>query len=215
MGKTKQKIGYSILEQLTNFRVVDDEAVQIEIIYDMIDDVRNTMIANELKKKRRLDPMYYSVCNCLPVKCRPITCTDTDGSEVESGVTEFYSDIDFVQNNLGVHSISYLGPPDFSLNFRRLNFPYGVAGSSTKNVISYMVVGNKIIYKNIDPEIGVLTLVSITKSGKCDETGECDLTAPYNIPDDFIHDLEGIVLKRLLGSAPIRRDQKNDAQDNA
>lgn len=211
MSKSLEKIGYTVFEEFTNHHIVDDEKATIEIIFDMVHDVRNLLIDRELKKFRRLDPMFYTVCPCIPVLCKSITCLDEEGETVESGVVEYYSEADFLQNYLGVHSVKYLGTPDYKNPFRLLNFPFGIGSSKTKHVSGFVLVNNKIIYENIDPEIKVLTLVAITKTGNC-SNDNCDLSAPYNIPQHLIHELEGLVLKRLLTTHNIKRDLINDAQ---
>ena len=154
---------------------------------------------------------FYTLCDCLAIECRSITCED-EGEVIESGVKEYYSEVPMVDNSFGFHSFKYLGSPDYSMPFRYLAFPHGVGGGQTKEEPGFMFINGKLIYKNIADyfsDMKVVTIAALTKFGSCDGT-ECDLDKPYNIPGHLIAELEGLVLKRLGMYANKKKDEIND-----
>lgn len=213
MSKTLKEIGYTILEELTNFQITDDERITLPYLYGKIAVVRDELIAQELRIKKRLDPMFYTKCNCVPVRCEEIVCDDETGEEVKSGIIEVYADVAFLQNYLGRYTTSYVGDPDLCSPFRRLNFPFGVGSSFTKDAIGFSLVDNKILFKNLPNEIGVVTVVGITKNGTCLENA-CDADEkPYNIPQNLIYELEKKVVFSIRKATEVKRDIINDTKD--
>lgn len=201
------------MEEVTNFQITDDERITLPYIYAKIAVIRDEMIDAMIRKGRRLDPMFYTKCNCVPVKCRNITCTDVSGEEMDSGVVEVYAEVGFLQNYLGRYMTTYVGGPDMCSPFRRLNFPHGVNGFHTRTVPVYYPVDNTLIFKNVPNELGVVTIVGITKNGTCleDPCGVED--EPYNIPQNLIYELEKKAVYIIRNAAGVKRDIKNDTKD--
>lgn len=206
MGKSLEKIAYTILEKYTNFATTDDEALDIEIIYDKIHDTRIFLMNEEISKFKRLNSAFYSICDCNEILCGPVVC-----GEYDSDVIRYYADVKFIEESLGKFAIRYLGTPDFKNNYRHLNFPFGASGRWTKHVPAYAWVDGKIIFEQ-EPDFKLFTTVAITKSGGCGDN--CDVTAEYNIPGDLISKLEDIVLNGLFPSYKIKRDDKNNTADD-
>jgi hypothetical protein len=207
MGKTLEKIAYTIMERYTNFVHNDDEVLDIEIVYDKIHDVRIFLMNREIDRRKRLSQAYYTICDCVEVKCGPVTCGEHD-----SEVVRYYADLSFVEESLGKYAISYLGTPDFKTPYRRVNFPFGYAGQYTRHKPSYSFVDGKAIFKG-EPDFKLFSLISITKNGSC-SLDSCDVRKPYNIPGDLIDELEEIIFKKLTNSYQIKRDEKNNTSDD-
>lgn len=207
MGKTLEKIAYTIMERYTNFVHNDDEVLDIEIIYDKIHDIRIVLMNREIKKEKKLSPAYYTICDCVEVKCGPVKC-----GEYDSEVVRYYADLSFVEESLGKYAISYLGTPDFETPYRRINFPFGASGQYTKNIPSYSFVNGKAIFKG-EPDFKLFSLISITKNGSC-SLNSCDVSQPYNIPGDLIDELEEIIYQKLTNAYTIKRDEKNNTSDD-
>lgn len=214
MGKSLRKIGYSIFETATNNAIIKDEDISIDLIYDIVHDVRSALVYREFKKTGRVESSFFTICNCLEIKCKEISCADPDtGETVGSGVYEYYSEVPFIDNSLGAFAFKYVGEPGFTNNYRHLSFPNGVSVGRTKNAPAYFFVDGRLIFKNIDNDQKVITISALTKNGNCDAE-DCDIDSPYNIPERLIHELEGLVLKRLATSYGIKKDSKNNSSDD-
>lgn len=207
MEKSLEKITYSVIELLTNFSQVNAELLEPEFIEDKIHDARNKMMNDLLRKNNGLDIAFYTLCDCIEVKCDEVEC-----GEEKSGIIRKYSDIEYINTSFGQAAIRYLGPPDMSINYRRKGSMMPTGGQYTRHEPGYTIIGDKAYYENIPDEVGVVTILALTKNGSC--LPDCDKTKPYNIPGHLIFDLEIMVCKAIFPSFRIPRDNKNNSNDD-
>ncbi|MEO7397230.1 MAG: hypothetical protein ABIW84_01565 [Ilumatobacteraceae bacterium] len=214
MVATLAEIGFSIRDQVKGFFSVDDERIDIELVYKKIRDVRSVLIKNQLLERRMLDPALYQEICCLEIKCKEEVCNGK-----KTGVLEYYVDLPKIENTAGFnYSIKYFGSIDKLTAFNHKSFQgyqYGAASPYTGDKPFYTIIGSTAIIKNLPTTAAkYMCLVAILEdplNGACYMATEND---PYPLSNSMVHELELIVIKQLLSVLPVQPDERNDATDN-
>lgn len=208
MAKSLERIGYTILEMVTNFRITDDEDIPIELIYDKIHNKRSEMAEAYYNKTGNVPEALYCELKCIDIECREVKCEGED-----SEIKEHYVSLPNIDATFGDKAIKYLGSMDYKIPFRRLNFPFGANGKATKNAPIYQVVtydniilGEKLPTEGMD-KIGAVYMCNMHEEN-------CDPSKPYPIVDSWISRLEKAVFFDLVPSAKIPKDKKINADDD-
>ena len=211
MGKSLDKIVYTIKNQLTGHAPADDSRLGGEFIEDQILDVRSILIKDSFIADRYLNDDYFQHYDGLLI--------ETVKQEMPSGISdeypELFSVLPALVTGVGFSNIKYLGTQDGRHSFTRLSMSGFISTDGrqfTSEESFYTVNGAKAQYKNL-PNLGMTYAKMIAVVYDPRVVPNFDRTLEFPVPAGMIHKLELIVLKQMLSTLGIPPDVLNDAQD--
>ena len=163
---TVNQIIYKIKERHSGFNITDDYPIPDELIYSFMNDIRETLIREELRVNREINEQYYSMNCCLEIECVTNEC-EVDGETISSPTGMYKVKLPVTVTKIGELDIKYVGDKSGVNSFNRYNFntfrrlEYRVW---TKRPAAYSIVGNEMWLRNLStPNQMVLCVLGLFK----------------------------------------------------
>jgi hypothetical protein len=210
MGKSLEKIIYSIKEELSGYIITDDTLYDDEYIKDKIMSAREAII-KDLYRNKLLNESYYQRLCCLEVNCVEAAC-NFEGTPIYSGDSYNVIEIPSLIKGVGWDNIINLGTTDLNIKLQRVTFDGFMSSDGalyTSTYPIYTIVDNKALLKNIP--LGTKFLCGIMLL--YDPTEACNWEDNKDYPIDDSYKLEMLVKKDILSVMGIVGDEINDGRD--
>jgi len=207
MAKTLKKMTWSVIEQLSNFEVNDDNEYDPRLIEDIIVSIHPTFV-RQYHNERRLDQSKMQMHLNVPVE--PLNGSfEYNGITFTPKVSVCIAEIPEVVNGIGWSDIGFLGSSDLQDNFIRKS----VAAFFARNgrVLfrlpkpQYCIVGNKVLIKG---QIKFISLIGYFIDPR--RVNTYDPEEPFPTMSEY--KLEMLALQQILSTKNIPYDIKDDGQ---
>lgn len=214
MAKTLPRIIESVLEELNNYHITDDNEIPYEYLVDKAVDMRQVLLREEFESRRGLiDQSYYQRICCLEVECHRQGCT-VDGVFIPSSSIIWEVKLPPLVKGVGWKDILYLGTDLFKSGFTRMTFTNWseIEGNILTGLKpAYTLIGDSIMLKNMPTSdlrflCGILLL-----SNPVDACNWDDDKSEFPVPSDY--KLQLLMKKDILASYGIPKDKQHDATD--
>lgn len=210
MAKTFDKIVYSLLEIVTNFKVTDDVEYPVLWIEDAVISVHNTLM-REAHNNNTLGPELLLLHENIPVN--ELTGeVEIQGIPIPIKSKLCYSDIPELVSGIALRFIDYLGTVDLStpFSYRKISVLINDDGTLYKLPEPvYSILGNRLLFSRKDMAgKKVVSLIGYFRDPRVINTynpGE-----PFPTPSEY--KLELVALRHLLSAKGVLPDVINDAQ---
>jgi len=210
-NKSLLKIIWSVIEQLQNYVVTDDEPWDEEFLIDMANGFRSALIKEQIEQTKMISDSCYQTVSCLEIKCRDLDCT-SNGVVIPSGDKEYYIEIPRLIGGIGWKDIRFLGTHDYKTQFSRKNiFGFNTSDGDIygRSGCVYTVVGNEVKIKNLPTKgmkyVGLIGLLDNPMTA-CDWDDDNE----YPLPNFMVQKLETLMLKQVLAVSGVKRDYNNN-----
>lgn len=204
--KSHKDYVYSILEFVSGFQVTDDNPIDPELISKKMDDVRATLIKQELTQDGYVNDLYFQMVDVVIDK-------ENIDPKNEIDIKQFYVLFPELIPNVGWANIRYLGKNDLRQKYNRRTMDGYISGSSRRwssNMIDYTVIGpSKALIRNEKVAKDII-VIGLFKS-PLDIKGFTE-DSQYPVPDPF--KFEMIVKQDILAGLGVKSDEKNDSRHN-
>lgn len=161
MGKTLNKLVYSIAEAVSNFELNDDSPFSLSWLADQIITQNHTLI-RKANTERRIDEMLYMTDDNLAIHIFNSTSTIA-GIRVPNCHEFSYADINLPLTGLKGSEISFVSNASYSTIFKRKSIRQLLRGSSGYYSLgkpAYSIIDSKLIFRTI--ELAGLKYVSMS-----------------------------------------------------
>lgn len=209
---TLAEIRHSIIDQVSGRFPSDDSRLRFAFIEKLMADKRAVLLAEAMKGRISLEDDWYTVVDCLEVKCGPVSCKGYSSSR-----TEHYVTMPSVFG--GRYGIRFFGTPAGHAfeEFPLFSFLAGNTRILGKSQPVYTVIDDKAIIRNLPYGLKMIRVIAILKEPHKDDESISCLPAredeEYPMPMQLVHKLELLVIKQLLSTLPIPPDIANDGAD--
>lgn len=212
MAKSKLQIIDSLLQEVTKFKMTDDNALitSRQWLSDKIDSYRATVLKKAILERKKI-PSAYQVVNCLEPECLGIEC-EIEGIQIKADADIWKVEIpelmDFSK------SIKYFGLSDLQNPYDEVDI-FGMSVRKNRfgrKIRNFTRVGNYIYYENFDGT-RIFTLIGIMAypSNVCG----FQINDPYPLGIEYEQQLELLVKKDLFTMLGIPIDEFDDTKDMA
>lgn len=205
---------------MIDLREITDDSYLVgkeEYLYSKIEGIRETLIREEVKEHKSVDPAYYKAVDCIELTCAGTSCV-VNGVTVSDKKKLWRASISPLITKIGIDPISYAGNSDISSKgFSKKSFS-GFLNSEgnihTGNEIFYTRIGQELIFKNIpDSCLGrqqFLTVIALWSSVR--SLCGYDEDDPFPVPSEY--KLHMLVKEDLFKSWAKHQDQKDDEHED-
>lgn len=210
MAKTFDKIVYSLLEIVTNFKVTDDVEYPVLWIQDALISMHNTLM-REAYNNNTLGPELLLLHENIPVKDLTKE-VDIQGISIPIKSKLCYSEIPELVSGIALRFIDYLGTVDLTtpFSYRKISSLINEGGTIYKLPQPvYSILNNKLLFSREDMAgKKVVSLIGYFRDPRDVNTYNPD--DPFPTPSEY--KLELIALTHLLSAKGVPPDVINDAQ---
>jgi hypothetical protein len=214
MSKTLPRIIESVLEELHNFHVTDDNEIPYEYLVDKAVDMRQTLLKEEFNaRKGLLDQGYYQRVCCLEVECHRQGCT-VDGVFIPSSSIVWEVKLPPLIKGVGWKDILYFGTDMFKSGFTRMTFTNWseIEGNLYSGTMpAFTMVGNSLMLKNMPASDLKFLCAILLLSNPVDACNWQEDTSEFPVPSDY--KLQMLMKQDILASYGIPKDKQHDGTD--
>lgn len=208
---TFNELIYQVRESISGFNVTDDLLPNDELIANLLNTIRSTLIGQD---RNKLESVYYQRYSCLDVECLADSC-EVDGITIQ-GNKIHYVDPPQLISGIGIQSIKFLGPSDMSVPFQEIDITqfntiqhrqYGKAGAY------FARTSERIFLKGYDDTMGTkLTLVGLFFDPRSVYLCNGNNNEDYPVPSEYR--LLVMAKKDIFTSLGIVPDTTDNAADD-
>lgn len=206
---TPLEIITKIKESKSGFKITDDFEIDDDIIYSMMNDVRETLIREEQNNTGLIDPKYYQMTCCNKIECIKQGC-EYNGRIIVSNKSHYKVTINGLITKVGDSNIKFIGT-ESGVRYNKYTYN-GFQTISyrlwTKNSLGYTQIGSDILLNElVTPGMKYICALVLLKdpSIACNWEDDND----YPVPSEM--KLIDLVSYRLRGNA---KDVLNNSADD-
>jgi len=202
--KTYNEIIWSIIEFMSGFKVTDDNPLDPKLVGDKVNDVRITLIKQQLNQQRGIDDNFYQLCD-VGIDKRDI--------DKETDLKQFFVKFPEIISGVGWDNIKYFGKKNMSENYNRRSMDgFGAASGRlwSRKLADYTLTSSMealIRGEEIAKDIVMLAIFKNPMSLP-------GMTADDVYPTPDPYRLEMIVKQDIASGLGIPADETNDARHN-
>lgn len=204
---------YKIKERVSSFNITDDNKLDNELIISFMNDIRSSLIREQLNSEGFLANDYYQMNCCYEIECVEGACT-YNGVSVSDGKSSYQVKLKPHVKGLSGAEIKYIGDRLGYLPFTKMTFNEFISIEGrvwTGGTRAATILSTDLYLKNIPIGMKFICLLEVLE----DPRGACNWiedTSEYPVPSDT--KLVDMVAYRLMNSLRMPDDKLNNATDD-
>ena len=209
---TIEKIIDQIIERHSAYLVTDDYPVDRELIKDMCNDIRESLIRDSYRRTGMIDQRFYVRKCCFEIVCHNDDCS-VDGITIPSGHTEYKVVLPEMVSGIGKQDLIYVGDNTGLYRFTEKSYGSFVRSDNalfTSGKPIFTRFTGMIFLKNL-PTAG-MKFICLNYLPK-DPTVSCNMTTSDEYPVPSTTSLIEMVLDKLITDSMGQKDNTNDTDD--